>query len=796
MQNGFKKKTLALAVAAANTMMMPPAMAEEESARTENRMEEIVVTATRRESSVQDVPYNISAISGQFLEDANIVDNVDLMRAIPGVSVVDRGYRNSGVLNPIMVRGLNIDGSALGDYALNTVPTVSTYVNDTPVYANFVLKDIRRVEVLRGPQGTLYGSGSLGGTVRYIMNEPSVEGLEVQVNTSVSQTEGSDGINLSYDGILNLPLGDSAALRLMAGVLDYDGITDYVNVYVLDANGIPVAPGGILSTEAAYRSVEDADDVDIKYGRISLLLQPSDNFRAVLAYQAQSDDIGGRRQRTSGVDGFGRAYGKYENGSIQLEPSSRDVELASAEIDIDLGFATLTSSSSWYDHEGDSISENTGFYAQIGFLPFYYNYPRPMASAARTYENSAFVQEVRIASSGDNRIDWVAGVYYMDQDLNATQMSFLRGFQAWWNAADVFGVGSPLNESFVLNENDFDYERDENYKETAFFGELTYHVSDTFRVTGGLRYFDNQFTNNTRMGVGLYSFFSIVDNATFKDKEDDVLFKVNASWDISDHRMLYATISEGYRRGGSNAVPLSGTFAEDPGFQKFRSDTVTNYELGIKGTGDSVRFTAALFYVDWKDIQVNTATTNWAFFAAVNGDSARTAGLELEMDGYLTDRLHYNLGYALVDAELTDDVLSPTGGVLALDGARLPGTAKHTLNLSADHTSSLYGMRWVNRLGGYYQSSTRNAVNADLTTPGRFNVKLDSFFLVDASSTLESQNWRFSFWMKNIFNEDGVTGLFTNAYMGTRPDQNYFGNGSKEFISLPRTIGLSVSYHL
>ncbi len=789
----FKKKSLVLAIAATNTIASPAVFAESESAR---QIEEIVVTATRRESSMQDIPYNISAVTGKTLEDALIVDNADLMRAIPGVSVVDRGYRNSGVINGIMIRGLNIDGSALGDYALNTVPTVSTYINDTPLYANFILKDINRVEVLRGPQGTLYGSGSLGGTVKYIMNEPSVEGIEANFNTTVSETDGSSGTNLSYDGVVNFPLGDKAAIRIMGGALDYAGITDYVNVYQLDSNGIPVAPSGVLSNDASFRNVKDADDVDIKYGRISLLWEPSDSIKAVLAYQAQSDDIGGRRQSTTGEDGFGRTYKDYENGSIQLEPSSRDVELFSLEADFDLGFATLTSSSSYYEHQGDSISENTGFYAQIGFLPFYYNYPRPMASAERTFENNAFVQELRLVSNGDNTIDWVVGAYYMDQDLNSTQMSYLRGFQSWWNEADIFGLGSPINESLVLNENDFDYERDENFKDTALFGEITYHVSDTFRVTGGLRYFDNKFTNDTRMAVGLYSFFNIVDTASFKTTESDTLFKVNFAWDLSQDHMAYGTISEGYRRGGTNAVPVSGPFAEDPGFQRFDSDSVVNYELGLKGSTSLFRYSAAVFYVDWKDIQVNTATTNWAFFAAVNGDSARSQGLELEVDGFIGERLHYAVGYAYVDAELTDDVLNPTGGVLALDGAQLPGTAEHTFNIAIDHTSELFGMPWVNRLGGYYQSTTQNAVNADTTSPGRFNVQLDSFSIWDFTSTVEGESWAVSLWIKNLTNEKGITGTFTETYMGTSPAQNYFGNGNKDFIAVPKTIGVALRYKM
>jgi outer membrane receptor protein involved in Fe transport len=170
----FSKTPVAAAIGAILAGASPQAMAQSDAAA-ERGIEEIVVTATRRAQSLQDVPYNISAKSGADIAAANITDNADLMREIPGVSVVDRGYRNSGVINGIMIRGINVDGSALGDYALSTVPTVSTYVNDTPIYANFVLKDIDRVEVLRGPQGTLYGSGSLGGTVRYITNAPDPE---------------------------------------------------------------------------------------------------------------------------------------------------------------------------------------------------------------------------------------------------------------------------------------------------------------------------------------------------------------------------------------------------------------------------------------------------------------------------------------------------------------------------------------------------------------------------------------------------------------------------------------------
>jgi outer membrane receptor protein involved in Fe transport len=340
----YCKKPLALAIGGILAGTSPLAAAQ--TADTGGGViEEIVVTATRREQSILDIPYNITAISGDAIEDAKIVDNMELMREVAGASVVDRGYRNVGVINSIMIRGLNIDGSALGDYALNTVPTVSTYVNDTPIYANFILKDLERVEVLRGPQGTLYGSGSLGGTVRYITRAPSTEGFEGEISGSISQTEGSEGENYSLDLVLNAPLSDNAAFRLAAGTLQNDGIVDYVNVYELDSDGIPVAPNGILDPAASFRRVEDADDVDITYARAALFFEPNEIFNFTLSYHTQSDDIGGRRQQTTGTDAAGNRYGEYEIGSIQLEPSSRDVDLASLEAEFDLGFGTKATAS-------------------------------------------------------------------------------------------------------------------------------------------------------------------------------------------------------------------------------------------------------------------------------------------------------------------------------------------------------------------------------------------------------------------------------------------------------------------
>lgn len=388
------RKTLSLAVAAGSALLVPDYSFAQGAV-----LEEVRVTATRRDESILDIPYNISAVSGASIEAAQMTDQAELLRSIAGVGIIDRGYRNSGTVNTIRIRGLNVDSSIVGDFAVASAPTVSTYVNDTPVFANFVLKDLERVEVLRGPQGTLYGSGSLAGTVRYIMREPDFEELYGKVSGGFSQTDGSDGWNWTTDAMLNLPLTDTLALRVVAGKNDYDGITDYKNVYVLDNSGVPVAPNGVLAADAVYRDVEDADDVDIWFARAALRFQPNERVDATLSYHTQSDDIGGRRGTTSGSNGAGERYADNELGAVLLEPSSRDIDLVSLEADIDLGFATLTSSTSHYEHSGEGTSENTGFYAQLGWIAaFYYNYPRPMASAERSYDDKSFIQELRLVS--------------------------------------------------------------------------------------------------------------------------------------------------------------------------------------------------------------------------------------------------------------------------------------------------------------------------------------------------------------------------------------------------------------
>ena len=204
---------------------------ESESVEADTDYIEEVVTATSRETTILEVPYNISTLSGDDIVGRGILDEGELLRNFVGISTIDRGYRNAGTTSNVRIRGLNVDSSLLQDYPVSAAASVSTYVDKTPVFANFLLRDLDRVEVLRGPQGTLYGSGALGGTIRYITNDPILGLRDGGVTYTASSVDGSDGIGNAVDAMFNIPIGDRMAYRLVLSHLDYPGITDYVNIY-------------------------------------------------------------------------------------------------------------------------------------------------------------------------------------------------------------------------------------------------------------------------------------------------------------------------------------------------------------------------------------------------------------------------------------------------------------------------------------------------------------------------------------------------------------------------------------
>ena len=283
-----------LATSALTTVV--PVMAQESETEvmqeTEQNFDVITVTATRRGMSTQDVPYNISAVSGRDMAKLGITDIDGLSDFVPGLNFIDFGARGNLISSTINLRGINTEGTANFSSPLASVAPVSTYVDETPVFANLRLVDIERVEVLRGPQGTLYGSGSLGGTVRFIQNKPKLDVFEGSISGGLGNTKGAGGVNYSIDGVVNIPVGEKLALRASVGYERDAGFIDFPNLYVLDANRNPVLTDStnIIGSPAQRMSVENANVEETKSLRIAAYFEPSESVNILATYHHQTDE--------------------------------------------------------------------------------------------------------------------------------------------------------------------------------------------------------------------------------------------------------------------------------------------------------------------------------------------------------------------------------------------------------------------------------------------------------------------------------------------------------------------------
>ena len=316
----------------------------------------------------------------------------------------------------------------------------------------------------------------------------------------------------------------------------------------------------------------------------------------------------------------------------------------------------------------------------------------------------------------------------------------------------------------------------------------------------GARYFDNEDKVTSQTSFPIFYVY----NPTIEDSQEDsdTLLKFNLAWDYSETTMVYGTISEGYRRGGTNAAPVrpDESFPNDPEWSSFGSDTVMNYEVGIKSQLDRLNYTMSAFYVDWSDPQVNVATPSGAYYAVANGNSASSKGIETEFNWAFSDTITMFGGYTYVDASLSNDLYlhdasdltSGKSELRATNGAQLPGTPKNTINIGAKHEQILdSGLLLITRVDGYYQSDVENSI---LNIDPDWATTLDGFDLWFMSTTLVADHWTASLVAKNLFNERGTVATYKEEYMTSDVVNGFYGTGQKDFITAPRTITLKASY--
>ncbi len=540
-------------------------------------MADIVVTATRRSETIADVPYNISAVSAADIENSGVVDLQGLTHMIPGLVSPDLGARAGNLNGTMTIRGMNASGVNYAAQAI-AAPSVSQYVDETPLIANIKLTDIARVEVLRGPQGTLYGSGSVGGTVRTIHNKPDPSKTEFEMTAQTSGTANAENASESFDAVVNLPIAETLAFRGSGGYEKLSGFTNALSVAVLGANQQPVLadPGDPVHSPPVFAEKKGIDGSATWYVRGALLWKPSEAIEADLSYQHQTDHSDGFSQERPGYH--------WEQSLYVDQPGTFKTDLGAVDVAVDVGFATLSSSSSYTSQSATGTSDETGLIENLA--AFYGNYPRIVSPMLSVSDDKAFTEELRLVSKNSGPWDWVAGGYYSHRVQNMSLVEPLYGFAAWSelpgtgipagctvydaatcqypNYGDVVqyyngGIRPSLNPYPDLA---FTLDRRVTFRDLASFGETSYHFTDKWQATVGARIFWQHYSQALTQTLPICGPLcsesgtdpeGLVEGSQGKGFRSHI-FKLNTSYEIAPRTLLYATWSEGFRRGGRQRI--------------------------------------------------------------------------------------------------------------------------------------------------------------------------------------------------------------------------------------------------
>lgn len=826
----------AIATALAATRTVPAAETGDQPA-----LQEVVVTANRREENVLTVPYNISAISGDQIEEAGVKDLQSLTRLVPGLVSADLGARANSTNSNLIIRGLNASDQGSSYFGPNlAVPLVSTYLDDVPLFVNYNMTDIERVEVLRGPQGTLYGSGAVGGTVKLIRHRPDLGVFSADMSADLSGTQNSSGPSYSFDGIVNVPLGETVALRANAGYSKLTGFIDGLHEALFDKTGQPLLadPTNPLTSDYQYGRVNDVDSSNSKYGRVSLLWKPGTNFSLLVDYTHEKDHSGGFSWQNVFFDyqtGDPIQHALYStNQMIPRQPLDRTLDIGAVTATVDVGFATLTSSSSYYDNRYNDvidISSGQQYYSQRS--PYYYGgYPRYAAFNYDYSTDKAFVEELRLVSKSGGPWDYIAGAFFREQKADLSDPETLPGFAAWTHlpgSADAYNyyTGTTTYNTFadvIAARNgtdpaslptDFFYNniRHTKFHDRALYGELTRHLTKEWQVTGGVRQFWQSYDQSETQ---IYPFAG----AAYSDTGEDPLgtttseqsksyrshiWKLNTSYEFSEAARLYATFSEGFRHGGANSFKIcpAGSMAlggcepspATAALIPFQPDTAKNYEVGLKGQfGGRIRYSLSVYRVDWHDIQLDAYAPVTGIQIVVNGKEARSQGVELEMQAAVTKELSATIGGSYTDAKLTEDFVK--ANFVGQNGDRLPLVPKTQLTAGLDYTVPFGKDQDVSlHVDAAYRSDVNTSVN-DL----QYNVKkneiepniystnfrhLGGFTTLNAGVGIQmTKELRLRLYCNNLTNQMGIT-----TWSVARQPEN-----STEYLTRPRTAGINLQY--
>ena len=847
-------------------------------------IEEVVVTATKRSASMQDVPIAVQAMTENTLEEQNITSFEDYVKYLPSVNAGGRGPGQ----NEIYIRGAAVDAINISvAESQGSAPNVALYLDEQPVTAggrnlDVYITDMERIEVLPGPQGTLYGASSQAGTVRLITNKPVIDEFGASLAAGFSSTSNGEPSD-KVEAMINIPVIEGKlAVRAAVysdnkgGYIDnvegtftanptlnpaYPGSSvDFDEGHVF-ANGTVVGEGGVsipvnYTTATSSALVEDDfNDSSYQGVRLGAKYLINDNWSALVQFTQQS-------LKTQGVFDYDESLGDLKVARFTEDSLEDEFSQYAWTLDGRVGALDLVYTGAFLDREVSQRLDYTG-YSNIGaFIPGYQceyltgtyyhgldigqaNYSwdptlsgntgviecgNPANNFNAENENTRMTHEVRVSTDPDNALRFTGGVFYEDAEiLHVGNFNYLAPAEAGFAPINI-NLNSSLDGAAanargqVNPATHFRNDNHRNEEQIAYFGELSYDITENITVAGSARYYDLEYgftgygawrygnrplftddadpSNDVRPNVTGGRDYAQKFNVLQPINTTDTITKVTVTWTPTDDLLLYVTSSEGYRPPGFNrGAAQKGTYSpgtecaavaanETNGFPgyclpyKFDSDTLENLELGWKMTflDGKMRLNGSLYRIDWEDIQVSQFDSqNISIFTIVdNGGDAEITGLEMDMVWAATDNLTVFGAMSYNDTELVR--VDPGFSFVVQDEGRpLPLTPEFQGNLRARYYWEMSGGKeGFVQLGGKYSGEALNSIVDTTTEP---NTMQDSYVIMDASVGLTTDTgWGVELYVSNLTDERAQLHINRQDFL------------ERTTTNRPRTIGARFKY--
>ncbi len=697
------------------------------------QLDDIVVTAQKRSERLIDVPLSVTALASDGLQDRGALRFEDYISYVPGLSATALAPGYSQVTVRGVTTGINQLSATTGFYVDETPTNSSTSTAlGNRLTPDPDLLDVARIEVLRGPQGTLYGANALGGVVRYVLREPDLKDFqgEAQVG-ALAVDHGSVGSVLR--GAVNAPISAGTLAVRLSGFYTTD-------------------PGFIDNVASGRKDVNKSSNSG---GRLAVKWAPNDRFSANFTSLYQKRENGAFGTETVNNVTQQPTDGEYRQNVYTDEFVDTKYALNTLKLNLDVGIGNIVSVTSYAHQETNLSADISGLY---GFL-----LGVPGVALPTSVDVKKFTQELRLASRTGGRVDYIVGAFYTHEDadtLNGATAYVARGVPA---PAPI----NPLLDTPLIS----------SYREAALFANATINATDRFDVQVGGRWSHNEQDFTEALGGVL---FGPLSGQTFtgSSSENATTFAVSPQYKVTPDTVLYARIAQGFRPGGTNLVPPGGQGVVKPTYD---SDSLLNYELGVKAAALDGRLNLALaaFYIDWKDIQ--TTANAGGFNYLLNAGKARSEGFEGELR-WSSDGLTLGANVSYTDATTRDAI--PAVGAKA--GDPLPYVPQWAGALTADQDFALRGGVVASFGGSLRHTGSQHPYYSQATATNPGGLTLDSYTLLDLRAGLRWQHYDLRLYVENLLDEHAYLNLHTEA---ANP---LTGDGARATVARPRTIGLTL----